>query len=44
MNDKRILKWSDGDMFWYLDGRLHRYYGPATRWSVKWYIHGELIK
>jgi hypothetical protein len=32
--------------FWYLNGKPHRYYGPAasTRIDTLWRIHGEVLK
>lgn len=33
----------DGDHYWYLFDRWHRYYGPST-YGDTWWLHGEFIK
>lgn len=43
-NGPAIL-WTDGDYLWCINGRRHRYYGPALKWaSSYWYINGARIK
>lgn len=44
VNEPAIL-WDDGDYIWLLNGKRHRYYGPALSWAGKnWYIKGDWVK
>jgi len=39
-----IVKDTNGDKFWYLDGNVHREGGPAIEWSngnKSWYFNGR---
>jgi hypothetical protein len=33
------ITWQYGDWAWYLNGKDHRYYGPANTYQ-EWWIHG----
>lgn len=40
-----IVEFSDGDKFWYKEGKLHRDDGPAVEWTngdEEWYKEGKL--
>ena len=42
--DGPAAEWSNGDKFWYINGKLHREDGPAVEWSngnKHWYINGK---
>jgi hypothetical protein len=41
-----LAEYIDGDIFWYLNGELHRELGPAAEFGDggnNWYFHGERI-
>jgi len=43
--DGPASEWSDGDKFWYVDGKRHRLDGPASEYAdgnKSWWVGGKL--
>lgn len=37
-------QWSEDEWFWWLFGKIHRYYGSAACGTNLWCIHGKKLK
>jgi hypothetical protein len=45
VEEVKIIKYSNGTQYWYLNGKLHREDGPAAIYvegSQLWYLNGKL--
>lgn len=40
---KPAIRWIDGNYAWWLNGGVHRYYGPISK-SGNWFIHNKFVK